>query len=47
MDVGIFGNRALITSVKKEFFTISIESEEIAYAFRTMFNVMWNFIGKE
>ena len=42
MDIGIFGNRTLITSVKKEFFTISIESDEMAQAFRTMFHVMWN-----
>ncbi|HEY4487102.1 MAG TPA: helix-turn-helix domain-containing protein [Candidatus Paceibacterota bacterium] len=47
MDIGIFGNRTLITSVKKEFFTISIESAEITHAFRTIFNVMWNFVGKE
>ncbi len=46
IDVGIFGNRTLITSVKKEFFTISIESEEISKAFRTIFEVMWN-VGKE
>lgn len=41
VDIGIFGNRALITSVKKEYFTISIESAEIAQAFRTIFEVMW------
>lgn len=46
IDVGIFGNRTLITSVKKEFFTISIESEEISKAFRTIFEVMWS-VGKE
>lgn len=41
VDIGIFGDRALITSVKKEYFTISIESAEIARAFRTIFEVMW------
>jgi len=40
-DIGIFGNHTLITSVKKEYFTIDIESEEIASAFRTIFEVMW------
>lgn len=45
-DIGIFGNRVLITSVKKEYFTISIESAEIARVFRVIFETMWN-IGKE
>jgi sugar-specific transcriptional regulator TrmB len=40
-DIGIFGNNTLITSVKKEYFTIRIESEEIARAFRTIFELMW------
>lgn len=41
-DIGIFGTRVLITSVKKEFFTVGIESEEIANAFRKIFEVLWN-----
>lgn len=41
VDIGIFGNRTLISSVRKEYFTIGIESEEIARAFRTIFEVMW------
>lgn len=41
IDIGIFGNRVLITSVKKEFFTVSIESPEIAQAFRQLFEAMW------
>lgn len=40
-DIGIFGNRTLISSVKKEYFTIGIESEEITRVFRTIFEVMW------
>ena len=40
-DIGIFGNHTLITSVKKEYFTIDIESKEIARAFRTIFGMMW------
>ena len=40
-DIGIFGNHTLITSVKKEYFTIDIESKEIARAFRTIFEMMW------
>jgi len=40
-DIGIFGNHTLITSVKKEYFTIDIESKEIAKAFRTIFEMMW------
>lgn len=41
VDIGVFGNRTLISSVKKEYFTIGIESEEITRAFRTIFEVMW------
>lgn len=41
VDVSVFGSRTLITSVKKEYFTISIESIEISRAFRTIFEVMW------
>lgn len=40
-DIGIFGNHTLITSVKKEYFTIDIESKEIARAFRTIFEMIW------
>jgi len=40
-DIGIFGNTTLITSGKKEYFTVKIESEEIANAFRAMFEAMW------
>jgi len=40
-DIGIFGNHTLITSVKKEYFTIDIESKEITRAFRTIFEMMW------
>ncbi len=42
VDIGIFGNKTLITSVKKEYFTICIESPEIAKAFKTLFEVMWS-----
>ena len=41
VDICVFGNRTLITSVKKEYFTVAIESEEITRAFRTIFEVMW------
>jgi hypothetical protein len=40
-DIGIFGSHVLITSVKKEYFTIDIESKEIARAFRTIFEMVW------
>ncbi|MEK7129866.1 MAG: helix-turn-helix domain-containing protein [Patescibacteria group bacterium] len=40
-DIGIFGNNTIITSGKKEFFSVRIESEEITSAFRTMFEAMW------
>ncbi|TSC86968.1 MAG: transcriptional regulator TrmB [Parcubacteria group bacterium Gr01-1014_8] len=40
-DIGIFGNTTLITSAKKEYFTVKIESEDIANAFRAMFEAMW------
>ena len=45
-DIGIFGKTTLITSGKKEYFTVKIESEEIASAFRAMFEAMWQ-ISKE
>src|SRR3989344_1804096 len=32
MDIGIFGNRTLISSIKKDYFTVSIESNEVANA---------------
>ena len=41
VDLCIFGNRTLITSVKKEYFTVAIESEEISRAFRILFEAMW------
>ncbi|MEK7156733.1 MAG: helix-turn-helix domain-containing protein [Patescibacteria group bacterium] len=41
MDIGIFGNTVLITSVKKEYFTVKIESEEIARGYRALFEAMW------
>lgn len=41
VDISIFGNRTLITSVKKEHFTVGIESDEINHAFRGIFEVMW------
>ena len=45
-DIGIFGNNTVITSGKKEYFSVRIESEEIAKAFRVMFEALWN-IAKE
>lgn len=41
IDIGIFGNKVLITQAKKEYFTVVIESDEISRAFRTIFEVMW------
>lgn len=46
VDICVFGSRTLITSVTKEYFTISIESKEIAQSFKTLFEVMWK-IAKE
>ena len=40
-DIGIFGNNAIITSAKKEYFCVRIESGEVANAFRAMFDAMW------
>jgi len=40
-DVGIFGNNVIITSGKKEFFSVRIESEDIANAFRAVFATIW------
>ena len=42
-DIGIFGHTTLITSAQQEyFFTLGIESEEIASAFRVLYEVMWS-----
>ena len=41
IDIGIFGNRTLISSIAKEYFTVSIESEDVARAFRVIFEMMW------
>ncbi|GEM_PF-2843210 len=41
-DIGIFDNTVLITSAEKEYFTIGIESQKIAQAFRTLFDLMWS-----
>ena len=41
MDVGIFGNRVVLSSMKNNYFTVSIESDEIAVAFRVIFEMMW------
>lgn len=40
-DIGIYGNAVVITSGKKEYFSVKIESKEIADAFRAMFEAMW------
>ena len=40
-EVGVFGNNTLITSGTMEFFTVKIESEKIAHAFRALFEAMW------
>lgn len=41
IDIGIFGNIVLISSLQKEYFTISIQSPEINCAFRMLFETMW------
>ena len=46
VDIGIFGNKVLITSLKKEYFTVSIQSSEINQAFRVLFEGLWK-ISKE
>jgi len=40
-DIGIFGNNVVITSAKKEYFTVRIESAETAHAFRVIFEMTW------
>ncbi len=40
-DIGIYGNNVVITSGKKEYFCVRIESPEIADAFRAMFEAVW------
>lgn len=45
-DIGIFDNTVLITSTQKKYFTVGIESPEIARVFRTFFELMWNVSKK-
>ena len=40
-DIGIFGNNVVITSPGKKYFTARIDSEEIARAFRVIFEMAW------
>jgi sugar-specific transcriptional regulator TrmB len=40
-DIAVFENTTLITSAKKEYFTVKLESEEIANTFRALFEAMW------
>jgi sugar-specific transcriptional regulator TrmB len=40
-DIGIFGNNVVITSLKKDYFTVRIESIEVSNAFRVVFEMMW------
>ncbi len=46
VDIGIFGNKVLITSVKKEYFTVALESDEIHAAFQSIFSAIWNIAQK-
>ncbi len=46
VDIGIFGNKVLITSLKQEYFTVSIQSPQINQAFRMLFEGLWR-ISKE
>jgi sugar-specific transcriptional regulator TrmB len=41
VDIGIFGNKVLVTSLKQEYFTVSMQSPEINKAFRQLFEAMW------
>ena len=41
VDIGIYGNKIIITSVTENFFSVSIEDEKISKAFRTIFEIMW------
>jgi len=47
VDIGIFGDRVLITSVQKEyFFTVSVESQDVSNAFRMLYEVVWSIAKK-
>ena len=39
--VAMFGDKVMITSVKKDYFAVAIESEEISRAFRKIYEVLW------
>jgi hypothetical protein len=40
-DLCVYANTDLLTSLKGEYFSIKIESAEIAHAFRSLFEAMW------
>lgn len=47
VDIGVFENTVLITSVHENyFFTVGLESQEIAQAMRTLYELMWNVAKK-
>jgi HTH-type transcriptional regulator, sugar sensing transcriptional regulator len=46
VDISVFGNQTLITSVKKEHFTVGIKSDEINRSFRGIFEVMWQIAAE-
>ncbi len=40
-DMSSYGNRLIVSSVKEDYFAVSIESEPVASSFRTLFNMIW------
>lgn len=46
VDIGIFDNSVLVTSLKRNYFTVKIQSPEIAQAFRHMFEALWQVSKK-
>ncbi len=46
VDIGIFDNKTIITSVTENYFSVSIEASEITQAFKTVFEIMWRQVNK-
>jgi len=41
VDIGIYGEKTIITSVSGNYFSISIQDKKISSAFKTIFEIMW------
>lgn len=46
IDIAMYGNKTIITSVSGDYFSISIQDKKMTSAFKTIFEVMWLQLSK-